>query len=267
MQKLLTLTGALIMGLVLSLSFAVAAPDNFCRSYARIASAQYEESRANGCGLFGGRWQESLDAHYNWCLGSPIAVVENEEDYRNGELRTCRRNQPVEPPSFEEQRRAACKTYATVAAQQNETQELLRCGFRGGRWQSNKINHFNWCVSAAPEDATQQNATRERDVRQCKRDREQAMQPDKPRFGFTIDFNFGPGQRAPVGPKASFCRSYAQQAVKQNQRQDYLGCGYFGNRWRANPDTHFSWCMSNPRTASLAELDSRKRALVACETQ
>jgi hypothetical protein len=253
--------------LMLSSGAAMAAPDGYCRSYARGAVASYDESRANGCGLFGGRWQGNLDAHYDWCRGSPIGAVEEEEEYRTRELRACRRNLPEPPPVIDQVRRGACRNYARVAVQQNETQELLRCNFRGGRWQSNEINHFNWCVTVDRGTAEDHNANRERDIRACKRERDVAMQPDRPRFGFTIDLNFGDRPRPVAGPKARFCRAYAIEAVRMSERQRDLACGFFGNRWRARQDAHFTWCMNNERRASLREADRRRAALDDCADQ
>jgi hypothetical protein len=265
MRSMLNLASGIVGLLIVSIGAAYAAPAGFCRSYARTASAQYQESRQNGCGLFGGRWQESLDAHFNWCLGSAIATVEAEEDYRDRELRSCRRNLPVLLPTFEETRRADCRNYSRIASQQNETQELLRCGFRGGRWQSNDANHFNWCVTQEKATTDRHNADRDRDVRQCRADKEAAMQPQRPRFGFTIDLNFGKDFRQPSGPKAQFCRNYAREAVQQNERQQDFGCDFFGNRWVSRLDTHFRYCMANERRASLRELDARRISLRRCE--
>ncbi len=251
--------------LLLSMTVASAAPPSYCRSYARTASNQYQESRLNGCGLFGGRWQESLDAHYDWCLGSSVDDVETEQEYRDRELRTCRRNLPPEPPSYEDTRRDDCRTYARVAAQQNEAQELLGCGFRGGRWQSNEINHFNWCVSVSRASSDRQNADRARDVQVCKRERDVVMKPQQPRFGFSIELNFGDKKRSPSGPKVAFCRNYASEAVRQTSRQEYLGCGYFGNRWNPRAEPHFNFCMSNDKAASVQESSRRKAMLASCQ--
>jgi hypothetical protein len=253
--------------LILALGAAHAAPPSFCRSYARTAVAQFDESRANGCGLFGGRWQANLDAHFNWCLGSPIDVVEAEDDFRARELRACRRNLPPEPETFEEARGPDCRNYAQIAAQQNEAQELLRCGFRGGRWQSNRINHYNWCVTQTKGTTDKHNADRDRDVRACKRDREEAMRPNQPKFGFTLDLNFGPKQVQPAGPKARFCRNYANEAAQQSERQEFLGCGYFGNRWIADNAPHFRYCMGVDRRSTLRELDKRRAMLAQCEDE
>jgi hypothetical protein len=257
----------LTAGIIFSAVAAHAAPPAFCRSYARGAVEAYEESRSNGCGLFGGRWQANIDAHYDWCLGTPAEAVEQEDEYRSRELRACRRSLPEPPPVIDQVRRSACRNYARVAVRQNEAQELLRCNFRGGRWQSNEINHFNWCVTVDRAAAEEHNANRDRDLRQCKRERDIVMQPDRPRFGFTIDLNFGDRPRPVAGPKARFCRNYAVEAVRQNDRQEELGCGFFGNRWRPRQEAHFTWCMSNQRRVTLREADRRRSAIEDCEDQ
>ncbi len=136
--------------------------------------------------------------------------------------------------------------------------------FRGGRWQSNEANHFNWCLTAQPAAATAQTDQRANDVKSCKTQKEAERPRPRPGLNFTIDLSFGQGRPIVSGPKAAFCQKYANEAIRQNQRQEWLGCGYFGNRWWTNRDAHFRYCMNNPRSASLRELDARKVELRQC---
>jgi hypothetical protein len=60
------------------------------------------------------------------------------------------------------------------------------------------------------------------------------------------------------------CWDYAYRAIKQNNAAQSLYCGYQGNRWLANWQAHFDWCMSVPQSAALVEDNARKYALRNC---
>jgi hypothetical protein len=264
MRKLIgLLTGAIIATLPVIFA-AEAAPASFCRSYARAAVAQYEESRENGCDALGGRWQSSLDNHYNWCLGSSIDDVDEERDFREDSLRTCRRALPVRPVEPPPSRTRTCRAYAISAANQYETAETLNCGFRGGRWQSSEINHFNWCLGATDASVSRETQGRAEELAACQ-DIARSKKPPKLRNGITFEITLGGKPKPPRGPVVDFCRKYAVEAVRHNERQEWLGCDYFGNRWNANERAHFNWCTRSERTAVLREAGIRRSALKACE--
>jgi hypothetical protein len=44
-----------------------------------------------------------------------------------------------------EGKRASCEVYAQVAVVQAEANRKLRCGYAGGRWDTNPEPHFRWC--------------------------------------------------------------------------------------------------------------------------
>jgi hypothetical protein len=259
------LTGA-IMATLPAIFAAEAAPTAFCRSYARAAVAQYEESQENGCNTLGGRWQASLDNHYNWCLGSTVEDVEDEREYRDGELRICLRRLPVRPAEPVPTRARSCRAYASTAVNQYETAETLNCGFRGGRWQSSEINHFNWCLGTSEAVLTRETTARAEELTACQ-DMMRERRPPRLRNGITFEITLGGKARPPRGPVVDFCRKYAVEAVRQNERQEWLGCDYFGNRWTGDERTHFNWCTRNARGTVLKEADIRRAAIKTCERE
>ena len=76
----------------ITLSAAQAAPELFCRDYARAAVRQVELARAiPACNRgTGPRWTTDYRVHFDWCLGAPIPAVEAERQTRTNWLRACR---------------------------------------------------------------------------------------------------------------------------------------------------------------------------------
>ena len=83
--------GAVVAG-AFTVSAAQAAPQLFCRDYARAAVRQVELARAiPACNRGSGpRWTTDYRVHFDWCLGAPIPAVEAERGARTGWLRNCR---------------------------------------------------------------------------------------------------------------------------------------------------------------------------------
>jgi hypothetical protein len=51
------------------------------------------------------------------------------------------------------------------------------------------------------------------------------------------------GKPNPTAMKQIECGAYADTAVKQNQQAINNKCGFKGNRWTSNRDSHYNWCM------------------------
>jgi hypothetical protein len=90
-SKLLLGCGVVAAG-ALMISIAQAAPEPFCRDYARAAARQVEVARSvRGCDRGNGpRWTSDYRVHFDWCLGAPIPAVEAERQARTNWLRQCR---------------------------------------------------------------------------------------------------------------------------------------------------------------------------------
>jgi hypothetical protein len=75
-----------------TVSIAQAAPEPFCRDYARAAVRQVELARSvPACDRgTGPRWTTDYRVHFEWCLGAPIRAVEEERGARTRWIRSCR---------------------------------------------------------------------------------------------------------------------------------------------------------------------------------
>ena len=76
----------------ITISAAQAAPEGFCRDYARAAVRQVELARSvPACDRGNGaRWTTDYRVHFDWCMGAPIPAVEAERRARTNWIRSCR---------------------------------------------------------------------------------------------------------------------------------------------------------------------------------
>jgi hypothetical protein len=76
----------------ITISAAQAAPEPFCRDYARAAVRQVELARSiPACNRgTGPRWTTDYRIHFDWCLGAPVPAVEEERNARTNWIRSCR---------------------------------------------------------------------------------------------------------------------------------------------------------------------------------
>lgn len=69
-----------------------------------------------------------------------------------------------QPP---DDKRAFCDNYSKTAVNQNEENIRRRCGYTGGRWQSNYDNHFGWCMNMNKDAADSETRIRAEDLKRC----------------------------------------------------------------------------------------------------
>jgi hypothetical protein len=131
-----------------------------------------------------------------------------------------------------------CRDYATGAVSQNDENLRRRCGFAGGRWQSNRSAHFNWCVSATEADRRSESRAREDLLVRCRS---------------------GSGE-----VEEAECRDYAQEAVDAARENIRLSCGQDGERWGTIYTRHYNWCRIASREDREAERRARASALREC---
>ncbi len=111
----------------------------FCGQYAKTAQAQQQENIRLSCGFKGGRWLTNYSIHFDWCMGASTANANSETNTRNNQLNQCRNKGNRSNSAF-------CDGYAKSAVAHQQQNIQLRCGYTGGRWQSNYNNHYNWCM-------------------------------------------------------------------------------------------------------------------------
>jgi hypothetical protein len=90
-SKFLRVCGGAAAGVII-VTAAQAAPEGFCRDYARAAVRQVEAARSvSACDRgTGPRWTTDYRIHFDWCLGAPIPAVEAERGARANWIRRCR---------------------------------------------------------------------------------------------------------------------------------------------------------------------------------
>ena len=71
-----------------------------------------------------------------------------------------------------------------------------------------------------------------------------------------------------VDPRPTLCKTYAENAVKQEHIDIEEECGFEGKFWTTEDATHFDWCMSQEIGSKLPEEESKKRIsqLEKCKT-
>lgn len=205
-----------------------------CRDYAEEAVSQIADARRRNCGFSGARWQGGYNVHYNWCMSARRGEREAESRARTDELRRCRSG------DSEGDRAEACGDYSRQSMAQIREARRLGCGFTGARWQPSTTAHYEWCMTVRRADREAELRTRERSLDRCRADA-------------------GGGGEDDAG-----CVDFANRAVRQSQRNRALRCGFEGQRWRPDFDTHYSWCQSAPQRARVREDARRDELLNLC---
>jgi hypothetical protein len=109
-----------------------------CNAYASIAIAQQRINLSNHCNLSDGRWNTDARYHYQWCMSQAASTTQSETASRQGALNQCAAGVGVAKK---------CSVYAATAVEQQAINSAQRCGFSGGRWNSDYAYHYQWCVS------------------------------------------------------------------------------------------------------------------------
>ena len=65
---------------------AMAAPKDFCRTYAKVAVSQSNQAQAQNLGCTGFRWHNWYDGHYQWCRSTSKASAQAETFVRKRAL-------------------------------------------------------------------------------------------------------------------------------------------------------------------------------------
>ncbi len=83
-------------------------------------------------------------------------------------------------------------------------------------------------------------------------------------FGASLVLSLvGPLPFAPANAQAN-CEWYAKTALKQQQDNELLKCGFKGDAWSTDFKAHAVWCESVPPDAWKEQAKKRERELAAC---
>lgn len=138
---------------------------------------------------------------------------------------------------------ATCDIYAKDAVGDNNLATRLGCGFANSnaRWQSSYNNHYGWCLSTTSAALLSESSARDGEIHPCM-------------------------------VKSTQCETYAEQAVKQFNRNKQLGCGFSpasqpAGRWMDNHRGHYDWCMKAKPEWLTSENQARTDNLTRCINQ
>ena len=129
-------------------------------------------------------------------------------------------------PSWAQNVRDVCRTYAQDAVTFQQQNLELGCGLAGPEWNANFNYHFDWCVNGNNyRSARQWTDFRRSKIAQC---REAAGQQAPPRPGKDV---------------AAVCERYAAEAIAQQNRNRQVSCGLNGPEWNGDYRYHYDWCV------------------------
>lgn len=138
---------------------------------------------------------------------------------------------------------STCDVYAKAAVAINDRALRMGCTVANSsvRWQSNYNNHYNWCLSVNSAALVSEASGRDNDIRPCE-------------------------------VLSTKCENYAEQAVRQFNRNKQLNCGFSpttqpSGRWMDNHRGHYDWCMKAQPEWLASESQARADALSRCLTQ
>lgn len=145
---------------------AVAGPQHNCDNYASFAVSDAFAAKNKGCGFKGRRWGTNFKQHRNWCRkqGVTMAMLTSEDRARKNALAKCKSG-GGKPTN------AQCNTYAQAAINQQNSNLLNKCGYKGRRWQLAFNKHKNWCLGASKKAMAKEQMIRYQRLVQCKQNK------------------------------------------------------------------------------------------------
>jgi hypothetical protein len=131
-----------------------------CDDY--VARAMSQVQMGTGCNLAGLRWSSNSVDHMNWCKRASAHDRGDENGARQKALVNCRGDiGMIRIPN--------CYDYASRARSQIELAQAmgLSCSFRGERWNSNLVQHMNWCNRTDTRAHELEDAARRKELAEC----------------------------------------------------------------------------------------------------
>jgi hypothetical protein len=132
-----------------------------CDDY--VARAMSQVQMGTGCNFPGPRWSPKSGEHMNWCNRASPRERGLEDSERRNALVVCRGDLGAIPISN-------CYDYVSRARSQIELAQALEssCSFQGTRWSWNLVQHMNWCNRTAASAHELEDATRRKELAECK---------------------------------------------------------------------------------------------------
>ncbi|UXX83425.1 hypothetical protein [Roseovarius pelagicus] len=155
--------------------------------------------------------------------------------------------EPVHNPAL----KRGCRKYAREAVGLFEEAQALGCGLHGREWSGDAGGHFDWCMQVGNLDAARtRNAGRRGAIKACR--------------GQAGGGSTGHAAGSTI-PDEATCQSYAVTAADSARKAASFECGFSGDRWATDTQTHYRWCMGAARLDDLqAERVARGEKLHIC---
>ena len=152
----------------------------------------------------------------------------------------------VQPPPRQSQRGWPADYASSAVAHYRESEEL-GCGFSGSRWSDNYEAHYRWANGVAKQKANAETKFRLGALAKCRRQLEQSRREQR--------------------ENEEWAQKYAETAVAQQRENLSLRCGFRGNRWHADYDSHYRYALRVNKGTARAEAQQRESALLNCRLQ
>lgn len=172
---------------------------------------------------------------------------------------------PVESdqPAISDAKAAQCRDYANRAIEQNRENSSLNCGLSGSRWGFGYQAYYNYCAKSPTSAWQAARSGRDSELALCKR-RIAARQDEDyeirlPEVNVDLGDLFDDGRR-----DRRFCRTFAEQSVRQASDARQLDCGFRGREWSRSRVQQARLCdQIGPRRAARL-LNERSEQLDRC---
>lgn len=138
---------------------ACADNQDYCNSYGNKAGQAALDNKLYNCKFTGPRWGEGSEGHRAYCLSERIAQrvrgeisswPQSETTLRNDLIDKCKGKNPQRKIAF-------CTNYANEAVADAKTFKEKNCDAsqnNWGRWETDYVHHFSWCIGRGSVTAT-----------------------------------------------------------------------------------------------------------------
>ena len=195
----------------------------------------------------------------------PVPVVRPEDD-EPAEQVTSAAPPQEQRPAVSAQEASACRGYADRAVAQNRENRELQCGLSGSRWGFSYDAYYNYCIKSPAADWQAARQARDRDLNACRRSIASRQNNDDDVRLPEVEIDLGDLFNGDVRDRR-FCRTFADQSVRQANEARRLDCGFRGQRWSTSRVRQARLCEGIGPRAATQILEARARQLDRCRAE
>jgi hypothetical protein len=155
--------------------------------------------------------------------------------------------------------------YARIAVKQAEKAYRRGCQVHGGRWTTDYRSHRRWASRNPVHKGEREIRRRDEVLRNCgQRYGGNGGSGGYDRYDNSNGRNNGYNQSG-YDSREAFADYYATTAIKQARANIKRGCGYHGERWTTDYNSHYRYAYKTRRYRAESELQVRERMLNECQ--